>query len=121
MATADLDEGLVSALHDALATDVDPGARRHLAVHHQALAIELVEVIERRPMRDEIRVRDQHAWRIRMGAENADRFAGLNQQRLVSLEITQRSNDPVKALPVARGAADAAINDELARALGDLG
>ena len=28
-------EGLVGALHDALAPDVDPGAGRHLAVHHE--------------------------------------------------------------------------------------
>ena len=34
MAAPDLDEGLVGALHDALAADVDPGAGRHLAVHH---------------------------------------------------------------------------------------
>ena len=40
-----LDEGLVGALHDALAADVDPRAGRHLAVHHQALAVELVEVL----------------------------------------------------------------------------
>ena len=42
---AELDECLVGALHDALAADVDPGAGRHLAVHHQALAIELAEVL----------------------------------------------------------------------------
>ena len=29
-------EGLESSLHDALRADVDPGARGHLAVHHQA-------------------------------------------------------------------------------------
>src|SRR6185369_1483335 len=44
-----LDEGLVRALHDALAAYVDPRARGHLAVHHQALAIELVEVLPGRP------------------------------------------------------------------------
>jgi hypothetical protein len=33
---ADLDEGLVGALHDALAADIDPGAGGHLAVHHEA-------------------------------------------------------------------------------------
>ena len=46
---AHLDEGLVGALHDALAADVDPRAGRHLAVHHQALAIELVEVVPASP------------------------------------------------------------------------
>jgi hypothetical protein len=43
VAPAGLDEGLVGALHDALAADVDPGAGGHLAEHHQALAIELVK------------------------------------------------------------------------------
>src|SRR3546814_5819801 len=49
MPAADLDEGLVRALHDALAADVDPGAGRHLAVHHQALAVELVEMRSEEP------------------------------------------------------------------------
>ena len=57
---------LVRALHDALAADVDPRAGRHLAEHHQALAIELVEVLPRRPMRDQVRIGDQHARRVRM-------------------------------------------------------
>ena len=42
-------------------------------------------------------------------------------KRLVALEPLQRRDDPVEALPIARGAADAAIDHELARPLGDLG
>ena len=38
-----------------------------------------------------------------------------------SLELAQRRDDRVEALPVARGAADAAVDDELLRILGDLG
>ena len=76
-------EGLVGALHDALAADVDPRARRHLAVHHQALAVELVEVLPRRPLRHEVRVGDQHARRVGVRLEHADRLARLDQQRLV--------------------------------------
>ena len=113
---ADLDEGLVGALHDALAADVDPGAGRHLAVHHQALAVELVEVLPGGPVRHEVGVGDQHARRVGVGAEHADRLAGLHQQRLVALERRRVVDDAVEALPVARGAADAAIDDELARA-----
>jgi hypothetical protein len=62
---AHLDEGFVRALHDALRADVDPRAGRHLAVHHQALLIELVEVLPRRPVRDEVGVRasSTRAWR----------------------------------------------------------
>ena len=80
---ARLDEGLVGALHDALRADVDPRAGRHLAVHHQALAVELVEVLPRRPLRHQVGVGDQHARRIGVRAEHADRLARLHQQRLV--------------------------------------
>ena len=116
MLAAHLDEGLVGALHDALAADVDPRAGGHLAVHHQALAIELVEMLPGRPVRHEVGVGDQHARRIGMGAEHADRLAGLHQQRLVVFELAQRGDDAVEALPVARRAADAAIDHELAAA-----
>ena len=80
---AGLRERLVGALHDALAADVDPRAGRHLAVHHEALAIELVEVLPRRPARHEVRVGDEHARRVRVRLEHADRLAGLDQQRFV--------------------------------------
>src|SRR5258708_6472460 len=36
MLAARLGEGLVGALHNPLASDVDPGTSRHLAVHHQS-------------------------------------------------------------------------------------
>ena len=120
VAAAQLGEGLVGALHDALAADVDPRARGHLAVHHQALPIELAEFVERRPVRHDVGVRDQHARRIGMGAEDADRLAGLHAQRLVGFERAQRRHDAVEALPVARRAADAAIDHELVRLLGHL-
>ncbi len=106
-------ESLVRALHDALRADVDPGARRHLAVHHQSLAVELVEMLPGRPVRHEIRVRDQHARRIHVRAENADRFSGLHEQRLVVLEAAQDRENRVESFPVARGFAYSAVDDEL--------
>ena len=118
---AHLDEGLVGALHDALRADIDPGAGGHLAVHHEPLAIELVEVVPGRPVRHEVGVGDQDARRVGMGAEHADRLARLDEQGLVALEAPQRRDDAVERLPVARGAADAAIDDQLARPLGDVG
>ena len=116
-----LDEGLVGALHDALRADVDPGARGHLAVHRQTLAIELVEVLPGGPVRHEVRVRDQHARRIAVGAEHADGFPRLHEQRLVVLEVPQAVADRVEVLPGARRAPDAAVHDELVRVLGDVG
>src|SRR5688500_20072495 len=44
-----LDEGLVRALHDALRADVDPGSGGHLAEHHEAALVELVEVLPGAP------------------------------------------------------------------------
>ena len=116
-----LDEGLVGALHDALAADVDPRAGRHLPVHHQALAVELVEVVPGGPAADEVRVRDQHARCVGVRAEHPDGLAGLHQQRLVVAQRAQRTQDAVVAVPVARGAADAAVDDEIVGPLGDLG
>ncbi len=121
MLAPDLDEGLVGALDDALAADIDPGARRHLAVHHQALAVELVEMRPVGPARHQVGVGDQHARRVGMGAEDPDRLARLHQQRLVVAQPAQRLHDPVEGFPVARGAADAAIDDQLLRLLRHLG
>ena len=121
MAPSDLREGLVGALHDALRADVDPRARSHLAVHHQAPAVELVEMVKRRPVRHEVRVRDQHAWGVRVRAKHADRFTGLHAQRLIGFKRGEGCDDAIKTLPIARGAADAAIDHELVRPLGHFG
>jgi hypothetical protein len=118
---AHLDEGLVGALHDALGADIDPRAGGHLAVHGQALAIQLVEVLPGRPARHEVGVGDQHARRVGVGAEHADRLAGLDQQGLVVLQPAQGLDDLVVALPVAGRAADAAIDHQLLGPLGDVG
>ena len=99
MLAADFDEGLVGALNDALAADVDPGAGGHLAVHHQALAIELVEMFPVGPMRHQIGIGDQHARRVGMGAEYADRLARLHQQRLVALQPLQVSRRCGRSFP----------------------
>ncbi len=116
-----LGEGLVGALHDALGTDVDPRPRRHLAVHHQALAIELAEMRPGRPVRHEVRVRDQHARRVRVGAEHAHRLARLDQQRLVRLQRLQCGDDAVEVVPGARRPADAAVDHQLVRVLCHVG
>ena len=72
-------------------------------------------------MRHEVGIGDQHARRIGMGPEHADGLAGLDQQRLVVLQPLQRRDDAVEAFPVARGAADAAIDHELLGPLGHFG
>ncbi len=120
MLAAHLREGLVGALDDALRADVDPAARGHLAVHHEAGAIELVERLPIRPFGDDVGIGDEHARRILVGAEDADRLARLDEQGLVVLEPLERLDDLVEAGPIARGAADPAIDDQALRILGDL-
>ncbi len=118
---AGLGEGLVSALDDALAADVDPGPGRHLAVHHQARAVELVEAVPGRPVRHQVGVGDQDARRVGMGPEHADGLARLHAEGLVVVQPLQGLDQDVVAAPVARRPADAAIDHQLLRALGDLG
>ena len=72
-------------------------------------------------MRHEIGVGDEHARRVGVGAEHADRLPRLDEQRLVAFQAAQGRDDAVERLPVARRPADAAIDDELARPLGDVG
>jgi hypothetical protein len=120
-APGDLREALVGPLDDALASDVDPGAGGHLAVHGQALRLEAAELVPVVPVADQVRVGDQDAWRPRMGPEDADRLPGLDEQGLVFTQLTQRSHDRVKRLPRARGPPPAPVDDQLIRVLGDLG
>ena len=119
MLAAHFGEGFVRALDDALGADVDPAARGHLAVHHQPGAIELVEHLPIRPFGDEVGVGEEHARRVVMGAEHADRLARLDQQGFVVAEPLERFDDLVVSRPVARGAADPAIDDQALRVLGD--
>ncbi len=118
---AGLDEGLVGALHDALAADVDPAAGGHLAVHHQALAVELVEVLPGGPLGHQVGVGDQHPRCIFVRAEHAHRLAALHQQRLVGPQRLQAGQDRLEAVPVARRLADAAVDHQRVGVLGHLG
>ena len=120
MLAAHFGEGLVGALDDALRADVDPAAGGHLAVHHEPVAIERVEHLPVRPFGHQIGVGDEHARRVLVGAEHADRLARLDEQGLILIEPFERLDDLVEAVPIARGAADPAIDDQALRVLGDL-
>jgi hypothetical protein len=121
MLAAHLGKGLIGALNDALAADIDPRPGRHLAVHHQSLLIELVEMRPIGPFGNEVRIGDEHARRALMRAEHADGLSRLHEQRLVGVERLQGFDDLVEGGPVARGLADTAIDDEVLRPLGNLG
>jgi hypothetical protein len=106
-------EGFVGALHDPLAADVDPAPGGHLAIHRQPFRVQFVEVFPGGPVRHEVRVGDQHARRVFVGFEHANRLAGLHQQGFVVFEFGQGFYNGVIAFPVARGAANAAVDHQL--------
>src|SRR5207249_10877133 len=74
-----------------------------------------------RPARDDERVRDEHARRPLVRAEDAYWFAGLDEQGLIALQARERLEDAVERGPRARRAARAAVHDEIFRALCDVG
>ena len=72
-------------------------------------------------MAHQVRIADQNARRVLVRLKDADRLARLHQQRFVVFQRLQRLDDGVVAVPIARGAAGAAIHHEVLRALGDVG
>src|SRR5205823_10242761 len=63
----------------------------------------------------------QDARRARVRAENGDRLAALDEQRLVGLELEQCRDDRTQRVVTAGGAAGAAVDDEPGRVFGHLG
>ena len=114
-------ERLVGALQDALGADVDPRTRGHLAVHGEPELLEAAELAPVGPVADQVRVGEEHAWRPLVRLHHADRFARLHEHGLVVLQRRERADDRVEAVPVARGLAASAVDDELVGVLRDLG
>jgi hypothetical protein len=114
-------EGLVGALHDALGADVDPRAGGHLAVHRQAEGLEALVLGERRPLRDEQAVGEEHARRVLVGFKDALGAAALDEEGLVVAEVAEAGDDAVIVGPRASGLAGAAIDDEVGGVLGHVG
>ncbi len=107
-------EGFVGALQDALRADVDPAARRHLAVHHESHAVEMVEVFLRGVAGHEVGVGDDDARRVGMRGRDVDRLAGLHAQGFIAFQALKFVDDAVVLLPVARRPPGTAVDDELA-------
>ena len=95
MLLAQFNERFVGALHDPLATDVDPGTRRHLTEHHQTFLVEFAKMLPVCAGRHKIRICNENPGCIGVRAKHARRLAGLNQQRLFVFELAQTTNDRV--------------------------
>ncbi len=113
-------ERLVRALQDALRADIDPAAGRHLAVHGEAQRFEPPELVPVGPVRHDHGVGDEDPGRLGVGLEHGHRFARLDDEGLVVLELLQAGHDGPVGLPVAGRFAGAAVDDELGRLLGHL-
>src|SRR5437588_6455284 len=113
-------KSFICSLHNSLAADVDPRAGCHLPVHRQAHSLEAIELRVVVPLADKICVRDEDAWCFIVCPEFAHRFARLDEQRLVILELAQRANNRVERLPTSGSAARSAVDDQLFRILSDI-
>ena len=114
-------EGLVRALQNPLRSDVDPGARGHLTVHHQARGIQPVELLPICPARHQVRICYQNAWR------TADAFSarhGFPDRTSSVSSFSKRSSVSTMALnilPVARSLTSAAVYNQLLWLFGNIG
>ncbi len=113
-------ESLIGSLDDPLAADVDPTARRHLAVHHQAEGFQTAELFPIGPMPDQIGICDQDAGRVLVSLEDAGRLSRLHQKGLVVFQFAESRYDRMVGLPVARRFAAPAVDDQVLRPFGDL-
>ena len=110
---ARVQERIVRAVHDALRADVHPAARRHLAVIGDAHFLGDFPVLLVVELADHERIRDDHARRRRLGFKEAQRVAGLHDQRLVIRHDFQVLFDETVLHPVLADAARLAVGDEL--------
>src|SRR5437660_9785363 len=80
-------KGFVCALEYALCSDVSPGPCGHLSVHDETLLLQFIEVVPGRPLGNDHAVDDQDSRGQSVGLENRHRFAALNEERLILVEI----------------------------------
>ena len=111
-------ERLERALHDSLATNVNPRTGGHLSVHRQAEPFEAIELGVVVPLSDQIRICDQNARRSLVRPKFADRFSRLHEKGLVVFELAQRPNHRVESFPASGSAPGSAVNHEAIRILG---
>ncbi len=114
-------EGLVGSLHNALASDVDPGSCGHLSVHGESHSFESAELIKSRPSWHEVAIGEKHPWGLVVGAEHTDRLARLDEQGFVVLKAFEGTHDSIVTGGVAHGLAGTAIYHEILWTLGHIG
>ncbi len=106
-------ERFVRALQNPLRANVNPAPRGHLAVHHQPRAVEFVEALPIVPVAHQVRVAQQHPWRVFVRSKNSHRLARLHQQGFIRLQRLQRPHNRMKTLPIPRCLPRPSVNDKI--------
>ncbi|OPZ61604.1 MAG: hypothetical protein BWY86_00719 [Candidatus Aminicenantes bacterium ADurb.Bin508] len=114
-------EGFVGPLKNPLRTDVDPGTGGHLTVHGQAEGFQTTELIPLGPLGNEEGVGDQDPRGVGMGLKDSHRFAGLDKEGFIVLQLPQRFDDLMVRLPVSGGLSCSSVDNQLLRLFRDLG
>ena len=104
-------------MDDALGADVHVGAGRHLAVLAHAQGVELLPVVGLRVVRDDHAVGDDHARRVLVGREQAQRMARVHHERLLVRHRGKILHHKAILRPVLEDGAVAAVDDEFVRVL----
>src|SRR5213592_4449092 len=105
-------QSFIRPLQDSLCSNVNPTAGGHLAVHDEAEALELVELLPGGPVADQVSVGDEHARRPLVSPENTNGFSRLDQQGFVVFEGSERTDYGVVSLPASRCAARSAVDNQ---------
>ena len=76
--------------------------------------LELIEVLPVGPIRNKLRIADEHTWRIFMRLQNSHRFTTLYKQRFIVLQYLEGSDNIVKRFKTSGSFATATIDNEVA-------
>ena len=111
---------LVDALEHALKPDVLPVAGGQATPHHQTAVTQLVEVLRRRVVADDIATGHDHEWGVGRAREDRNRLARLHDKRLVLAEVLESCHDPGVGVPVPGGFSSRRVDDQVLGTLADL-
>ena len=111
---------LVDPLQDALEADVLPVACRQASPHDEPGRRQLLEVLLRGVTPDDVPTGHHDQGGVRRAAEDADRFARLDDERLVLRQSPQRGDEAGEGSPVASRLGAGGVDDEVLGSLADL-
>ena len=112
-----IEHGDGGAVDDALRTDVHIRAGRHLSVLRDAEGVVALPVVGLRVVGDDHAVGDHHARSVLVRGEEAERMAGVHDERLLVGHLREVLHHQPVLCPVLEHGTVAAVGDELVRML----